>query len=130
MSGGLLSGLVRGRDPHDGVGEPPDPRFTFANERTFLAWNRTALALITAGFAVIEFVDFSLDWMRFVLGIPLILIGGILALTSYRSWDHNERCMRLDQPLPYPRMPRTLAVAVGVVAVIAVVAIAIDALFG
>ncbi|HET9720820.1 MAG TPA: DUF202 domain-containing protein [Solirubrobacteraceae bacterium] len=33
------------------VGEDPDPRFTFANERTFLAWNRTALALIAAGLA-------------------------------------------------------------------------------
>ena len=31
------------------VGEDPDPRFTFANERTLLAWNRTALALIAAG---------------------------------------------------------------------------------
>ncbi len=25
-------------------GTEPDPRFTFANERTFLAWSRTALA--------------------------------------------------------------------------------------
>ncbi|MET1000460.1 MAG: DUF202 domain-containing protein, partial [Acidimicrobiia bacterium] len=34
------------------VGRDPDPRFSYANERTFLAWNRTALALIAAGLAV------------------------------------------------------------------------------
>lgn len=30
------------------VGEEPDPRFTLANERTFLAWTRTALALLAS----------------------------------------------------------------------------------
>ena len=30
-------------------GEEPDYRFTLANERTFLAWLRTALALIAGG---------------------------------------------------------------------------------
>ncbi len=34
------------------VGEEPDARFTFANERTFLAWNRTALGCVVAGLAV------------------------------------------------------------------------------
>ena len=32
--------------------EDIDPRFSYANERTFLAWNRTALALIGVGLAV------------------------------------------------------------------------------
>ncbi|WP_143342795.1 YidH family protein, partial [Crossiella equi] len=35
-----------------GVGEEPDPRFTLANERTFLAWIRTSLGLMAAGVAV------------------------------------------------------------------------------
>ena len=33
-------------------GTEPDPRFTLANERTFLAWIRTALALIAGGVAL------------------------------------------------------------------------------
>ena len=33
-------------------GTEPDARFTFANERTFLAWNRTALGCVVAGLAV------------------------------------------------------------------------------
>jgi Predicted membrane protein len=35
-------------------GTEPDPRFTFANERTFLAWSRTALALVVAGLGVVQ----------------------------------------------------------------------------
>ncbi|HSD79844.1 MAG TPA: DUF202 domain-containing protein, partial [Solirubrobacteraceae bacterium] len=50
--------------PLEDVGEHPDPRFTFANERTFLAWNRTALALIAGGIALAELVKFHHDWMR------------------------------------------------------------------
>jgi inner membrane protein YidH len=36
----------------DRNGEESDPRFTFANERTFLAWNRTSLALVVTGLAI------------------------------------------------------------------------------
>ena len=41
-----------GADP--GEGREPDPRFTFANERTFLAWSRTALALVVAGLGIVQ----------------------------------------------------------------------------
>jgi uncharacterized membrane protein YidH (DUF202 family) len=41
-------------------GDEPDPRFSFANERTFLAWNRTALgcavSVVTAVVAVVTIV--------------------------------------------------------------------------
>ena len=39
------------------VGRDPDPRFTLANERTFLAWNRTALSLVAGGLAVVQLLD-------------------------------------------------------------------------
>ena len=35
-----------------GTGDEPDYRFSLANERTLLAWLRTALALLAAGVAV------------------------------------------------------------------------------
>ena len=34
----------------------PDYRFTLANERTFLAWERTALGLLAAAVAVVQLV--------------------------------------------------------------------------
>ena len=35
------------------AGREPDPRFTLANERTFLAWIRTALGLLAGGIGVL-----------------------------------------------------------------------------
>ena len=61
------------------VGEDPDPRFTFANERTFLAWNRTALALIGGGLAAGQLLEFDSELVRLIVALPPILLGGLLA---------------------------------------------------
>ena len=90
------------------TGSAPDPRFTFANERTFLAWNRTALALIAAGLAAAQFLKFNLHGLRLIIAVPLIVLGAALALASYLHWEDSERAMRLRQPLRYSWMPRVL----------------------
>ena len=90
------------------TGSDPDPRFTFANERTFLAWNRTALALIAAGLAAAQFLKFNLHGLRLIIAVPLIVLGAALALASYLHWEDSERAMRLRQPLRYSWMPRVL----------------------
>jgi putative membrane protein len=108
------------------IGEEPDPRFTFANERTFLAWNRTGLALIAGGLAVVEFVHFHLGGARLAIAIPLILFGGILGFASFRRWDECERALRLNRPLPYSRLPAILALATAVLAVGAAVLVIVS----
>ena len=107
-------------------GEPgdrePDVRFTFANERTFLAWNRTALALIATGVAATQLLPkFDVTFGRRLLGLPLIALGAVLAVTSYRFWQRNETAMRRDEPLPRSPMPLVLSIGIGVIAVIAVI---------
>ncbi|MGD0881791.1 MAG: DUF202 domain-containing protein [Acidimicrobiales bacterium] len=100
----------------------PDVRFTYANERTFLAWNRTALALIATGVAATQLLpEFHVGGGRQILGIPLIALGAIVALTSFRQWRANERAMRRREPLPSSPMTAVLAVGIAVVAIIAVV---------
>ena len=102
---------------HD-VGDDPDYRFTLANERTFLAWIRTALALMAGGVAVIQFVAGSgLSGARHVIGLGLVALGGIVAAGSYRHWDRNERAMRMGHRLSPSLLPRLLTVALAVVAV-------------
>lgn len=91
----------------------PDYRFTLANERTFLAWNRTALALIAGGLGVMQFlVDIRPDWLRRVLSLLLVLGGGVVAATSVRRWQRSEAAMRRGEPLPASRAPTLLALGV------------------
>lgn len=110
------------RRPQRSVGTDPDPRFTYANERTFLAWNRTALALVAAGLAIVSLLpEFDLEYGRRVIGVPLIALGAVLAFTSYRRWEANERAMRLGESLPRSRLPQTLAAGIAIAAVLAAV---------
>jgi putative membrane protein len=100
----------------------PDVRFTFANERTFLAWNRTALALIATGVAATQLLPkFDVEFGRRLLGLPLIALGAVLAITSYRFWQRNETAMRRGDALPRSPMPLVLSIGIGVIAVIAVI---------
>lgn len=116
----LLRWLM-GPDPRD-EGEEPDPRFSFANERTFLAWNRTALALIGVGLAVANLLPpFRVVGGRRMVALPLIALGGLVSIRSLREWAANERAMRTHQPLPGSRLAVLLATVVTIVAILAVV---------
>jgi putative membrane protein len=100
----------------------PDVRFTYANERTFLAWNRTALALVATGVAATQLLpEFHVSGGRRILGLPLIALGAVVAVTSFRHWQANQRAMRRDEPLPRSTMPLVLSIGIGVVAIISVV---------
>ena len=105
-------------DPPDAE---PDARFTFANERTFLAWIRTALALVAAGLAIVQLLPpfHGIRWGRHAIGIPLILLGAVVAVFSYIEWDANQRALRRGDPPRDSRLPRLLAIIVGLVALAA-----------
>ena len=77
-------------------GTEPDPRFTFANERTFLAWSRTALALVVAGLGVVQLLPPfpGVPWGRHVLGVPLIVFGAVVAVAAYGEWVKSQRALR------------------------------------
>ena len=111
-------------------GTEPDPRFTFANERTFLAWSRTALALVVAGLGVVQLLPpfHGVPWGRHVLGVPLIVFGGVVAVTAYGEWVRSQRALRHGQSLPRSVMPRLLAAVITVIAAIAAVVVLISAL--
>jgi putative membrane protein len=115
-------------DDAEEVGHDPDPRFTLANERTFLAWNRTAIALIGGGLAAGQLLDFGSRAARLAVALPPIVLGLLLAVTSYRRWAANERALRLDQPLPTTGPPRLLAAGIGLVGVVVLVVAVVDAL--
>ena len=113
-----------------GQGTEPDPRFTFANERTFLAWSRTALALVVAGLGVVQLLPPfpRVPGGRHVLGVPLIVFGAVVAVVAYREWGRSQRAMRLGQPLPRSVMPWLLAAVITAIAIIAAVVVLVSAL--
>jgi len=84
-----------------GHGLEPDPRFTLANERTFLAWIRTALALLASGIAVEAFTValFSADVKR-VLVVGLLGLSLMVSLGAFWRWLSVERALRQQAPLP------------------------------
>lgn len=98
-------------------GTEPDARFTFANERTFLAWSRTALALVAAGLAIVQLLPPfpGVPWGRHVIGTPLILLGSAVAVVSYLEWSGNQRALRRGEPVNPSRLPVILAVTIAII---------------
>ena len=107
--------------PRPGKEREPDARFTFANERTFLAWSRTALALVVGGLAVAQLLPPfpGVPGARHIIGIPLILLGAAVAVFSYAEWQANQRALRRDEPLRRSPLPRFLAATIAVIALLA-----------
>lgn len=113
-----------GRARREEPGTDPDVRFSYANERTFLAWNRTALAMVTAGLAVTQLLPpFDIPGGRRMIGLPLIAVGIVSSIASFVQWRRNERAMRLGQSLPRSVLPPLVA---GVVALSALIALVLD----
>ena len=119
-----------GQRPGDDDGTEPDPRFTFANERTFLAWSRTALALVVAGLGVVQLLPPfpRVPWGRHVLGVPLIVFGAVVAVTAYTEWTRSQLAMRHGWPLPRSVMPLIMAVVIAAMAVLSAVVVLVSAL--
>jgi putative membrane protein len=110
-------------DPR-GVGDEPDYRFTLANERTFLAWIRTALALAAGGLAAVSLLDEVT--LGETLGVVLLALSFVTAASAYRRWALNERSMRLNEPLPTSRLPMLMAIGTAIVAVMAAIILVVD----
>ncbi|MDX3075083.1 YidH family protein [Streptomyces sp. NPDC088354] len=98
-------------------GTTPDYRFSLANERTFLAWLRTALALVGGGFAVDQFLRDLQRPVRVTLAVVLVVGGAMCAVRAVNHWVRCERAMRRGEDLPVSRFPALLAVVVAAMAV-------------
>jgi putative membrane protein len=105
-------------------GQEPDPRFTLANERTFLSWIGAALALIAAGVAL-EALGLGLTpGLRIAASVLLIAAGIATPVQAWLGWYRTELALREGRPLPAPFLAAPLAIVVvlaGVLVALAVV---------
>jgi putative membrane protein len=118
--GHVINGeLTQRREP---VAEhEPDYRFSLANERTFLAWIRTALALLAGAVAVVALIPkLGFEGAHRLVGVLLTAMGAALALGALRRWQVCQVAMRRDDELPPSRMPLLLAAGLGVLSVVVV----------
>jgi putative membrane protein len=106
--------------PEDGTVEP-DYRFTLANERTFLAWQRTSLGLLAAAVAAVQFVpELPIHGIRHMLGAMIGVLAMLTAGTGLQRWAQVDRAIRRGQPLPRPTTPVYLAVGLVMIGMVAV----------
>ena len=116
------------RPGSNGVGRTPDYRFSLANERTFLAWIRTGLALIAGGLACAQFLPpLPIEHLREVIAVALLVLGAVVAVRAVDHWARIERAMRIGADLPGSRFPAVLAIVVALGAVLLVVAVLLQA---
>ena len=104
-------------------GSTPDYRFSLANERTFLAWIRTSLALIAGGVAVDQFLSALGPGIRTTIAVSLLAGGGVCAIRAVHHWARCELAMRRGEDLPASRFPALVAVGTALAAMLVSVAV-------
>ncbi|MEE2031912.1 YidH family protein [Rhodococcus chondri] len=105
-------------------GSEPDARFTLANERTFLAWIRTAIGVIAAAVALETFGgDVVSPGVRTLVSCVLLVFAAVLVVSALLRWIGVEAAMRTDRPLPPPWTALVLAGMLASTAVVLAVAI-------
>jgi putative membrane protein len=129
--GGVTSSHDEHREspPREPGEEEPDVRFTLANERTFLAWNRTALALVVAGLGIVQLLPPfpRVPWGRHALGVPMIVVGAVVSVTAYLEWRRTQTAMRRSEPMPQSVLPRILVATITGIAALSAVVLLVSA---
>jgi putative membrane protein len=99
----------------------PDYRFTLANERTFLAWQRTALGLLAAAVAVVQLVpELTIPGARQALGLLLAVLATLTSGMGLLRWEQADRAIRRSSPLPRHPTPVYLAAGLTVIGILAI----------
>lgn len=122
--GAVLGGAAERQNESVGgeaVEEEPDPRFSLANERTYLAWIRTALALIAAGVALDALAGRISEPARLTVSAALISVGALCALAAHSRWRRVQVALRCRRPLPLLRWSVALGYVIAVIGVVLIV---------
>jgi putative membrane protein len=103
-----------------------DYRFLLANERTFLAYLRTALSLQVAGLGVLQFLTGADSLVRYALGLVMVALGSVVGVTGYRRRRSNEEAIRAGEELAPLPLSTVVVLAATVPLVAAVVLVLVD----
>lgn len=96
------------------VGDEPDPRFSLANERTFLAWTRTALALFATGVALEALAVSISPVLRLVAAGLFVSLGLLATAQAWFGWARTEQSLRQGRAIPGPMTGPVLSIGIAV----------------
>jgi len=112
----------------DDADAEPDYRFTLANERTFLAWQRTSLGLLAAAVAIVQFVpQFGIPGARHIIAAFLTILATLTAGLGLCRWRQVNDAMRRGQPLPRQRATIVLGLGLVLLGVLILAVVVIEA---
>jgi putative membrane protein len=89
----------------------PDPRVSLANERTYLAYVRTALAVLAGGIAIIGYVADA--WVALSAGVGLLAVGFVTLIGGYVRWRHVDAAVAADRPIRTSILPVIITTTLG-----------------
>ena len=95
-------------------GTEPDPRFTLANERTFLAWVSVGLGLLSVGVGLESRALDVQPALRLAASLILVLGGIACPIQAWFGWARIETALREQRPLPSSIMVALLPIILGV----------------
>jgi putative membrane protein len=101
-------------------GDEPDPRFSLANERTYLAWLRTSLALMACGVALEALGSQLHPGLRLAAALLLVVSGALGPVFAWFGWMSAERALRSARPLPAAALALPLGAVIGAAGVLLV----------
>lgn len=104
----------------------PDYRYSLANERTFLSWTRTGLALIAGGVAFEQFATSDPSWIVHLVGMVGIVLGGSLGVWAYVQFRRVQHAIEHDLPLPHQPAATLISLGVALVAVLLILGIVLS----
>lgn len=99
-------------------GQDPDYRFSLANERTYLAWIRTSLAILAGAVAINQLsLKFALPNTKLFLSVGLCCFSALMSSWAYFRWAQNEQAMRNEKSLNYTRMMKVISLLFSLLAI-------------
>ncbi|MCW2781025.1 MAG: hypothetical protein JWR35_1474 [Marmoricola sp.] len=103
----------------------PDVRFSLANERTLLAYQRTSIGLIAAAITVAHF--FGDGAIVVTLSLGLLVAGAIAGVGGYLRFRAVDEAIREGRPMPGSMSPHVLSIVIVVCVVLAAIYVVVKA---
>lgn len=108
--------------------DPQMVRTVLANDRTFLAWMRTSLALVAAGVAVSKILPpLEIIGGRRVLGVIIVLLGAATGSAAFIRWRDNDQLIRAGRGIKRGREPQVMAAIMGLAVTVGFIIVVVTA---